>query len=174
MFFRRKIVLPFEREYFQTILSGSGAGIATTTAIIIGLAVANEDITAITTSAIVIIFIQAFNSAGSKYSDTRTSQEIDGEIEEKPKLPLIAAMIQFTSHLSFGLLALVPLILLGVDDGVIWSAILNVVVLTLISLYKVTYVKDHALADGIEFVLTGILVMLVGLGAGLLLEFYNY
>lgn len=173
MIFKRRIRLPFEREYFQSILSGSGAGISTTTAIIIGLTVANEEIVAITTSAIVIVFIQAFNSGASRFSDLRTARQLDGEEEEKPRLPLVTASIQFSAHIGFGMLALLPLLLAGVDRGVWYAVLMNIIVLTIISLYKVRYVKDHALADGIEFVLTGLLVMLVGLGAGLLLELYN-
>ncbi|HIA92172.1 TPA: hypothetical protein EYO12_03605 [Candidatus Saccharibacteria bacterium] len=167
---KRKVRLPYEQEYFKSIISGSSAGISTTTAIIIGLTVSETKIAAITTSAIVIIFIQAFNAAASRFADLRTAQEIDGEKVLKTKFPLTVASIQFASHTFSGLIALTPIILYGTESGVLVTVAVNTFALFLLAVYKVRVLKVNALSDIAEFVLTGLLVMLVGLGAGLLLE----
>ena len=170
MLLRRRVKLPYEKEYFKSIISGASAGISTTTAIIIGLTVSESTLVEITASTVIIVFIQAFNSAASRFSDLRTTQEIDGETVLKTKFPLITSMIQFTSHTIAGLFALTPLIIYGISSGLFVTITVNSLALGLVALYKVRVLKANVLVDVTEFVLTGILVMLVGLGAGLLLE----
>lgn len=170
MLFKQRVKLPYDQEYFKSIISGGSAGISTTTAIIIGLTVSKSTLVEIVSSAVIIIFIQAFNAAASRFADLRTAQEIDGETVLKTKYPLTISAVQFAAHTAAGLLALTPLIIYGTSSGVLVTVVVNVFALALLAVYKVRILKVNAIADITEFVLTGLLVMLVGLVAGLLLE----
>ncbi len=78
-YFHKKAKLPFERNLFLSTFSGLEAGVATTTAIILGLLISGESIDVVTVAAYVALSVQAFNSAVNRYVSLRTSLEIDNQ-----------------------------------------------------------------------------------------------
>lgn len=170
--FKQSVKLPFRREYFESVLSGSESGTSTTTAIILGLVATNQSIQTVATAAGITLFIQAFNAASSRYSALRTATEIDGIDEYQPRIPAIGSVLQFFFHMVFGLLPLIPILVLSIGNGIIYTVLVAIASLMVVAIYKVRYIKKHAWQDGVELVLLGILVMLVGLLAGFLLEYW--
>lgn len=169
--FKQSVKLPFRREYFESILSGSESGTSTTTAIVLGLVATSQSLQTVVTAAGITLFIQAFNAASSRYSALRTATEIDGIDEYQPHIPAIGSVLQFCFHMLFGLLPLMPILILSIGNGIIYTVMVAVASLILVAAYKVRYIKKHAWQDGVELVLLGVLVMLVGLLAGLSLEY---
>jgi len=168
---RSKVNLPFARDRFESLLSGAEAGIATTAAIVVGLAVTTNSKGIVLLSAGITLFIQAFNAAGGRYSALRTAQEISGNENFRLHTRLFTSSIQLVSHLLFGALVIMPVARYDTGPQGIWATLtLATILLSLVAVYKSNYIKKHVLQDGIELVLVGVLVMLVGLNAGLTLE----
>ena len=168
---RSKVNLPFSRDRFESLLSGAEAGISTTAAIVVGLAVTTNSQGIVLLSAGITLFIQAFNAAGGRYSSLRTSQEISGSENFQLHTRLYTSFIQLVSHLATGVLVIIPVARYGTSLRGIWTTlVLATFLLSLVAFYKNIYIKKHIMQDAIELVLVGVLVMLVGLNAGLGLE----
>jgi VIT1/CCC1 family predicted Fe2+/Mn2+ transporter len=168
---RAKVNLPFARDRFESLLSGAEAGIATTAAIVVGLAVTTNSSGIVLLSAGITLFIQAFNAAGGRYSSLRTSQEISGSENFQLHTRLFTSFIQLVSHLATGMLVIIPVARYGTSTRGIWTTLLlSTLLLTLVAIYKNIYIRKHVFQDTIELILVGVLVMLVGLNAGLTLE----
>ena len=168
---RSKVNLPFARDRFESLISGAEAGVATTAAIVIGLAVTTNSPGIVLLSAGITLFIQAFNAAGGRYSSLRTAQEISGSENFLLHTRLTTSIIQMGSHLLFGVIVIMPVARLGTNVLGVWTTILLATTLLIaLAMYKTRYIKKHVWQDGLELVLVGVLVMLVGLNAGLGLE----
>jgi vacuolar iron transporter family protein len=109
-----KTKLPVNKELFLSILGGLESGVATTTAIIIGLLISGESNEVIITVAFITLTVQAFNSASARYVSLRTSLEIEDQTSKERRFPLVNASIQFSFHILASSLPIIPLFVL--DD----------------------------------------------------------
>lgn len=169
--FRKKAKLPFERNLFLSTFSGLEAGVATTTAIILGLIISGESIHVVTTAAYVALSVQAFNSAVNRYVSLRTSIEIDNQNDSEIKRPLINAITQFASHIVASSMPILPLFFLSDRTSIALASIgMSVVTLSLAGIIQGLFLKVQAKQNLKEIVLTGMMIVLVGSLAGFLLR----
>lgn len=170
-YFHKKAKLPFERNLFLSTFSGLEAGVATTTAIILGLLISGESIDVVTVAAYVALSVQAFNSAVNRYVSLRTSQEIDNQNDSAIKRPLINAITQFTSHIVASSMPILPLFFLQDRLSIALAAVtMSVATLSLAGLIQGIFLKVQAKQNLKEIVLTGMMVVVVGSFAGFVLR----
>jgi VIT1/CCC1 family predicted Fe2+/Mn2+ transporter len=171
MLFRRFARLPFDREYFMALFSGFEGGLATTSAIAAGLLIFTQDTSIVITTATISYIVQAFNGAIGKFSAEHTNDEIDHEdILHGYKKPIINASLQFTAHAVMGAIVLLPIIY--IDDtakAMLFSIGITLTLLFLLGAYKGYVVGKSSLADAVEQVGLGVLVICAGIVAGYLL-----
>lgn len=171
MIFRKIARLPFDREYFMALLSGSEGGLATTSAIAAGLLVSSSDRNIVIVTAAISFVVQAFNSAINRFSTEHTDDEINHEdVLKGYRKPIMNAYLQFIAHVVMGVFVLLPIIY--VDDAASAMLISIGVTLTLmflLGLYKGYVVGTHALSDGLEQLGLGAIVISVGILAGYIL-----
>ena len=172
MLFRQKTKLPFDREYFLALLGGLEGGLATTTAIVVGLGITTERRELVVTTAVISFMVQAFNSSVSRFSAAHTDDEIDHiESWKGYRKPVYNALLQFTSHVLVSLLVILPMVFISdLLVAVSWTIGITLMLLFGIGVYKGVILKLHPLRDGVELFILGAMVVCVGLVAGVILS----
>jgi vacuolar iron transporter family protein len=163
--------LPVDKELFLSMLGGLESGVATTTAIILGLLISGGSNEFIITAAYITLSVQAFNSASARYVALRTSLEIEDQTSKERRFPLVNASIQFAFHVVASSLPILPLFIL--DDKLhiaIASISLSLLTLTLTGILQGRFLFVQAKQNMQEILVIGLLVMTVGTIAGLLLS----
>ncbi len=171
MIFRKITKLPFDREYFMALLSGSEGGLATTSAIAAGLLISTSDRNVVIVTASISFIVQAFNSAINRFSAEHTSDEIDHEdVLNGYRKPIINATMQFIAHIVMGLLVLLPIIYVdNTASAMLISIGVTLALMFLLGLYKGYVVGTRAIDDGLEQLGLGAIVISVGILAGYVL-----
>lgn len=171
MLFRQKTKLPFDRDYFLALLGGLEGGLATTTAIVVGLSITTEQRELIVTTAVISFMVQAFNSSVGRFSAEHTDDEIDHiESWRCYRKPAYNALLQFTSHIAVSLFVILPIVFMSdLFAAVVWTIIITLGLLFFIGLYKGVLLESHPARDGFELFLLGALVVSVGMIAGFIL-----
>jgi len=172
MLFRQKTKLPFDREYFLALLGGLEGGLATTTAIVVGLIITTEQREIVVTTAVISFMVQAFNSSVGRFSAAHTDDEIDRiETWKGYRKPVYNALLQFTSHILVSLLVILPIVFVSdIFTAVGMIIAITLVLLLIIGFYKGFLLKLHPLRDAAELFVLGSLVISVGMLAGLILS----
>lgn len=155
----------------MSLLSGLESGIATTTAVVVGLIISDRPVNIVITAAIVTVAVQAFNSAASRYTGMRASEEIDDLTATERFSPMINATAQFMSHASASIVPILPLYFLGSDTIIVFSSLLLAYsMLVIIGGFQGMFLNIQAKQNMIEILVTGTLVIAVGTIAGLVLR----
>lgn len=172
MLFMQKTKLPFDREYFLALLGGLEGGLATTTAIVVGLSITTEQRELVVTTAVISFIIQAFNSSVSRFSAEHTDDEIDHiESWKGYRKPVYNALLQFTSHIAVSLFVILPIVFISdLIVAIAWTISITLLLLFAIGLYKGSLLKLHPARDGLELFIIGALVISIGIIAGYILS----
>lgn len=171
MAFRKIARLPFDREYFMALVSGSEGGLATTSAIAAGLLIGNSDRDIVIITAAISFVVQAFNGSINRFSAEHTSDEIDNEDAiQGYRKPVMNATLQFIAHVVMGILVLLPIIY--IEDATVAMLVsigVTLAFLFLLGLYKGYVLSTSTFREGLEQVALGALVISVGILAGYIL-----
>jgi VIT1/CCC1 family predicted Fe2+/Mn2+ transporter len=163
--------LPFDKDLFLSLLGGLESGVATTTAIIVGLIISEESIAVVTVAAIVTVAIQAFNSAASRYVGLRTSEEIEDITTTERFKPLINSMVQFVAHAFASIVPILPLYFVASEAVILLSSVLLAYcMLVIIGGFQGIFLNVQAKRNMIEILVIGTMVITVGIIAGLILR----
>jgi VIT1/CCC1 family predicted Fe2+/Mn2+ transporter len=163
--------LPFDKELFLSLLGGLESGVATTTAVVVGLTISERAISLVIVAAIVTVAVQAFNSAASRYVSLRASEEIDDLTASERLMPLANASAQFIAHASASIVPILPLYLIANNVLIVLSSILLAYcMLVIIGGFQGIFLKIQAKQNMIEILVTGTLVIAVGTIAGFVLR----
>lgn len=163
--------LPIDRELFLSALGGLESGVAMMTAIVIGLEISGNNASFIATAAYITLIVQAFNASSIRYVSLRMSAEIDDETSQERWAPFFSASVQFICHITAGSMPILPLFFLtGTAYVALASFVIGVFLLIGIGLLQGRYLKMQASQNIREIMLTGLLVILIGTIAGLLLD----
>ncbi|HEX9679422.1 MAG TPA: VIT1/CCC1 transporter family protein [Candidatus Saccharimonadales bacterium] len=169
---KRRLRLPFGRQLFAALLSGSEGGLATTTAITAGLLISTDQPDLVVLTATISFLVQAFNGSMGRFSAEHTDQELD----QRRKWfdyggPIRDALTQFVSHVLMSVIVLLPIVVVAdVGRALTYAVALTLFFLFLIGAFKGRLVKNSPLRDGIEMVLVGSLIISVGIVAGFALR----
>lgn len=162
----KHVRLPLEKHNFSSLTSGLEAGLATSAAIIIGLIESGTDPDVILRIGILIISVQAFNSAMGRYSGIMTEEEIE---TERPKRhnAIESGLIQFLAHIASSLLLFFALLLTGDVTGAIMIAISALILLFSLGIWKGMVLEGSKLSYALELVANGAIIISFGLIVGL-------
>lgn len=168
--FNKKAKLPISQDLFTSLISGSEAGIATTAAIIAGILISTDDRALVTTSAIVAILVQAFNSSINLIYTAHTVDEIENNHDKDSLLaPMIQAGLQFLTHMFNGILVLLPIIyVIDLGTALIISMTISLVLLTLTGYIVGKTVNHTPILNSVHSLTLGALIIAGGYAAGLL------
>ncbi len=169
---RRSLKLPISKELFVSIISGSEAGIATTAAIIVGLTVGTDNRDIVILSAMISIVVQAFNSALTTIVTSHTLDEIEHNRDMDSLLkPLSQASLQFLTHMTMGLVVLLPMLYVERLEMAMLSVIgIALVLLLWIGLFVGQIVRHTPFRNSVQSFVLGMLIIIGGFLAGFVIN----
>ena len=168
---RRHLHLPFGSQRFLAILEGLEGGFAIGASVIVGLSFAHLNRHVLLMSAAISIIVNGFNSAAVKYSSEHYEDELDGREKRSAwHYYFIPAAIEFLAYFAISFITVIPLLL--VDNQLI--AIVVCCFITLTTLFCAGYWRGyllqlHPIRDGLETMILGACIIIVGAVTGYLL-----
>lgn len=170
---RRHLHLPFDAQKFLSVLEGIEGGFAISTAVVAGVNFAHiTDRRVLIITAAISILVNGFNASAVKYSSEHYEDELDGREKKNPwRAYFTPAAIEFVIYFAVCLLTLLPLFLFSNTlVAVIWCTLLTAIVLFAAGFWRGFLLKMHPVRDGIELALLGLLIIIIGGGAGYILN----
>ncbi len=169
---RKELKLPLGAQRLLAVFEGVEGGFAIGAGIVVGLVAATADKNLIILTAAIGLLVSGFSSAAVKYGAEHYNDELDGSEKKNPvKYYFMPALYEFIAYLITSAAVLLPLFLM--TD--IYMAATVSVAITLLTLFAsgvwrgYLMRRHHKLRDGLELVLLGILIVLVGGISGWLL-----
>lgn len=169
---RRAVKLPLGTQRFLAAFEGIEGGFAIGASIVLALAISGLERNLLLTTALISIVVSGFNSASVKYSSEHYLDELDGrEKKSAVRYYFMPALIEFLCYLLLSLFSVLPLLLIA-DSGtaVGLTVALTLVLLFIAGVWRGFMVRMNGLRDGIETVVLGIGIILVGLASGLVVN----
>lgn len=169
---RRRVRLPFGAQRFLAAFEGVEGGFAIGTSIVVALALAGMDRHLLLTTAIVSVIVNGFNTASVKYSSEHYLDELDGREKKSAfKHYFIPSFVEFVCYFLISFLAVLPLVLIeNTKTAVITSVTITAVLLFAAGYLRGFMLRMNGLRDGVETVLLGAGIILVGLISGLIVH----
>ncbi len=169
---RRTISIPFGAQRFLAMFEGIEGGFAIGTSVILALSFANLPLRALLISAFVSMLVGGFNSASVRYSSEHFLDELDGREKRSPfRNYFIPAFIEFISYALISFLTILPVILLAnLHVAIAISVVLNLAILFGAGYWRGFVVQMKPVRDGLETMLLGAFIMLVGLVSGYIIQ----
>lgn len=164
--------LPIDKELFLSIISGTEAGIATTAAIIVGLTIGTSDRRLVVISALIAIFVQAFNSALTTVVTSHTLDEIERNRDMNSLYgPVVQGGLQFLTHISAGMIVLLPIVYVTkLELAMVASIGVSLVLLLWIGLYIGRIVRHDPIRNSVQSLVLGMLIIIGGFVAGYIIH----
>lgn len=169
---RKQLKLPFGAQRLLAILEGVEGGFAIGAGLVVGLSFATDSKTLLLMTAAISLLVNGFNSSAVKYSAEHYTDELDGREKNAVKHYFMPALYEFVAYMLVSLLILVPLRFIT-DIG---QAALVCIFVTLVTLFAAGYWRGylmrrrHKLRDGLELMLLGALIIVVGAASGYILH----
>lgn len=164
--------VPFGSDNFLSILEGVEGGFAIFVGLIIGLMFEGVSRELLILTAAISIIVSAFNSSAVRYSSEHYLDELDGhEKRHRFRSYFIPSFIEFISYICVSIIALLPLLLVRpLELAVALCAVITLVILFAAGWYRGhLLMRRHAMRDGLEVMLLGLLIVGVGALSGWLL-----
>lgn len=168
----RRTRVPFGSNNFLSILEGVEGGFAIFVGLIIGLMFEGVSRELLILTAAISIIVSAFNSSAVRFSSEHYHDELDGhEKRHRFRSYFIPSLIEFVSYVCVSIIALLPLLLVHpIELAVLLCAIITLVILFIAGWYRGHLLnRRHAVRDGFEVMLLGLLIVGVGALSGWLL-----
>jgi VIT1/CCC1 family predicted Fe2+/Mn2+ transporter len=160
------------KDYFISLFGGLESGLATTTAIVVGLALTTENQRIVAATALISAIVQAWNSAMSAIS----SGHIDHQIEHPYARDYYTRFIEhgalrFFSHIIASILPILPIVFMTDETvAVSFSIIITLILLSLLGYNKAKVVGSSKMRGTMEELVPGVLVISIGFIAGFILS----
>ena len=169
---RRLRAIPFGSDNFLSILEGVEGGFAIFVGLIIGLMFEGVGRDLLILTASISIIVSAFNSSAVRFSSEHYLDELDGhEKHHRFRSYFVPSFIEFVSYVIVSIIALLPLLFVHpVELAVLLCAIITLVILFIAGFYRGHLLnRRHAVRDGMEVMLLGLLIIGIGALSGWLL-----
>ncbi len=169
---RRQVKVPFGTQRFLAAFEGIEGGFAIGASIVLALSIAGLDRHLLLTTAVIGIIVNGFNTASVKYSSEHYLDELDGREKQSAfKYYFVPSLIEFGCYLLLSMLSVLPLLLINdIATAITFTVLLTLLLLFLAGLWRGFIVRMNGLRDGIETMILGTGIIVVGLLSGLVVN----
>ena len=164
--------IPFGADNFLSVLEGLEGGFAIFVGIIAGLAFKDVGYNLVIMTAAIGIIVNAFNASAVRYTSEHYLDELDGhEKRSWLRAYFVPSFIEFITYLLVSAVAVLPLILVKNVILAVWLCILlTAIILYTAGAYRGKLLGRHAIRDGVEVMMSGLLIIAVGAFSGWVLS----
>lgn len=161
-------MLEERKTLFRNFIFGVEDSLVSTVGLLSGVAAAGTTRTAIITTGVVLIFVEAFSMGVGSFLSEETTQEATRKKFSEVNV-VKAAFVMFVSYFLAGLIPLSPYIFANSHEQYL-SIFASLISLMLLGVYSAIKFKRNILQKAIEMLLLGGLATGVGIGIGYLLQ----
>ncbi len=152
------------KEYIQSGIFGINDALVSTTGVIVGVSAGTGHKEIIILTGVVTILVEALSMGTGQYMSLKSAREYGRQ--HGLRVPITSGIIMFFGYVLGGLVPLIPIILLPVEQSR-WAAIAGALVgLFVLGFFKGRLVKTSPLKSALEVVIIGGLATGVGLLVG--------
>jgi len=150
-------------------VDGLEGGFSIFTGLVIGLSFTTDDSTILIASALIGILVNAVNTATIRYSNEHYLDELDGREKRSPvRHYLMPALTEFCLYGIVGALSVLPLLIVSsLPLALSVMVAICIAILFVAGAVRGAVLGNHWLRDGMELVVGGSIMILVGSVAGL-------
>lgn len=157
-----------KKEYLQSGIFGINDALVSTTGVIVGVSAGTGHKETIILAGVVTILVEAISMGSGQYVSLKSAREYDKK--GGLRVPVISGVIMFWGYVLGGLVPLIPILLLPVEQSR-WAAIGGALVgLFVLGYLKGKLVKTSRWRSAIEIVIIGGVATAIGLIVGTLLS----
>lgn len=170
---RRNLKLPFGAQRLLALLEGIEGGFAIGAGLLAGMSLATSSRQLLFLTAAVTMIVNGANSAAIKYAAEHYTDELDGREKNPIRYYLWPAIYEFVAYLVVTAIVLSPLLFMqNVTQAAALSCFATVVVLFAAGYWRGYLMRrHHKLRDGLELSLLALLIIAVGIGSALALNY---
>lgn len=152
------------KEYVQSGIFGINDALVSTTGVIVGVSAGTGNKEVIILAGVVTILVEAISMGSGQYISLKSAREF--ERSGGLRVPIISGVIMFFGYVLGGLVPLIPIILMPVEQSR-WAAIAGALVgLAVLGVAKARLVKASPLTSALEVVIIGGIATAIGLIVG--------
>lgn len=152
------------KEYLQSGIFGINDALVSTTGVIVGVSAGTGDKQTIILAGVVTILVEALSMGSGQYLSLKSAREYGNQ--GGLRVPITSGVIMFFGYVLGGLVPLIPIILLPVEQSR-WAAIAGALIgLFVLGFVKGRLVKTSPLRSALEVVIIGGIATAIGLLVG--------
>lgn len=160
--------MKINKEYLQSAIFGINDALVSTTGVIVGISAGTGNKSIIILAGIVTIMVEALSMGSGQYLSLKSAQQY--EKTNKQKEAIISGVVMYFGYIIGGLVPLIPILLLPVDQSRIAAIIGALTGLFILGYVKGKIVKVSPLRSAIEIFVIGGIATIIGLIVGNLLS----
>ena len=161
-------VMKINKNYLQSAIFGINDALVSTTGVIVGVSAGTGDKSVIILAGVVTILVEAISMGSGQYISLKSAREY--EKSGGLRVPIISGIIMFFGYIVGGLVPLIPILLLPVEQSRIAAIVGALIGLAILGVVKAKLVKASPLKSALEVVIIGGIATAIGLIAGNLLS----
>lgn len=155
-------------EYLRSSLFGFEDSLVSTTGMVVGISIGSQNIKFILLAAFVTIAVEAVSMAAGEFLSDEAVHELDKK--QRNDNTIIASAVMFISYILGGLIPVIPVILLPLDQGIIGSVIAAFIGLFVLGFIKGKIVKVNRVKSALQMLVIGGIAAAIGVMVGLILR----
>lgn len=156
------------KEYLRSAMFGFNDALVSTTGVIVGVSAGTGNKNTVILAGVVTILVEAISMGTGEYNSVKSAKQFTkGKMVVRPE---VSGLIMFCAYFLAGLVPLLPVFFLPVDQARVASIIFAFIGLFVLGYFKGKIVKVSPLRSATEILIIGALATGVGLLAGILLK----
>lgn len=160
--------MKLNKEYLQSAIFGINDALVSTTGVIVGVSAGTGNKSVIILAGVVTILVEALSMGSGQYLSLKSAQQYEKAHNQKEAI--VSGVIMYFGYVVGGLVPLIPILLLPVDQSRIAAIVGALIGLFVLGYVKGKIVKVSPLRSAIEIFIIGGIATLIGLVVGSLLN----
>lgn len=156
-----------KKNYLQSAIFGINDALVSTTGVIVGISAGTSNKSIIILAGVVTILVEALSMGSGQYLSLKSAQQLQNSKEHGEAM--VSGVIMFFGYIIGGLVPLLPILLLPVDQSRIAAIVGALIGLFALGYVKGKIVKVSPIRSAIEIFVIGGIATIIGLVVGTLL-----
>lgn len=152
------------KEYLQSAIFGINDALVSTTGVMVGISAGTGDKSVIILAGVVTIMVEALSMGSGQYLSLKSAHQYEKKYDQKE--PIISGIVMYFGYIVGGLVPLIPILLLPVEQSRLASIVAALIGLLLLGYVKGKIVKVSPVRSAIEVFIIGGVATAVGLIIG--------
>lgn len=155
-------------EYLRSSLFGFEDALVSTTGMVVGISIGSQNLKFILLAAFVTIAVEAVSMAAGEFLSDEAVHELDKKQQKDDTI--FSAAVMFVSYSLGGLIPVIPVMLLPLNQGIIGSIIAAFIGLFILGFVKGKIVNVSQVRSALQMLIIGGIAAIIGVVVGLILR----